>query len=133
MKLILTRIDYGAKGTYGFLSIEGEPPRFVTLELPWKDNQRQVSCIPKGTYQLKRKYSPRFQRVWEVKDVPGRSDILIHRGNFIHEIQGCILLGRGILPIDPKNDVRGISNSKLAIADFMDMTKHLTELTLEIR
>lgn len=133
MKLILTRTDCGIHGTYGFLAVEGEPPRFVTLELPWKNNARRESCIPTGTYQLKRKYSQRFQRVWEVKDVPGRSDILIHRGNFIHEIQGCILLGRGILSFDPKTKERGISNSKLAIADFMDMTKDVTEVTLEIR
>ena len=65
-----------------------------TLERPWLDNQRNVSCIPEGVYQGALQPSPRFGRVLpELLDVPGRSQILIHPGNKVQDSQGCILLG----------------------------------------
>jgi len=126
MKLVLTRSDYGPKGTYGFLSVESGPPRFVTLELPWLDNQKQISCIPKGTYKIIRHNSPKFGKVWKVENVPGRSEILIHTGNFLADIQGCILLGKGLIPT-------GITNSRLAVAEFMEILKDKSDAELEIK
>jgi hypothetical protein len=50
--------------------------------------------IPVGTYSLKRHYSTKFKRtVFLLKDVPGRSSIEIHPGNFKADSQGCILVG----------------------------------------
>lgn len=66
-----------------------------TLERPWLDNQRNVSCIPVGNYQGAVQPSPRFGRsLPELLDVPGRSQILIHPGNRVADSQGCILLGQ---------------------------------------
>ncbi len=62
-----------------------------TIELPWKDNQRSTSCIPEGRYELQKRYSPRFKWHLHVKDVPGRSVILIHPANdALKELRGCI-------------------------------------------
>ncbi len=68
-----------------------------TLELKWDDNKRSKSCIPEGTYAViksqfwggRNKGKPAFR----FKNVPNRSGILFHIGNFLPEIQGCILVG----------------------------------------
>ncbi len=75
-----------------------------TLELPWKDNARNVSCIPEGTYQFaKRKigsfyarYSKRLGHDFtiQVKGVPDRDYILVHIGNVLEDTRGCVLVGR---------------------------------------
>ena len=67
-----------------------------TLELPWADNRRDVSCIPAGTYDGRRVQSPRFGPTIQICDVPGRSHILFHAGNTVSDTQGCILTGRRV-------------------------------------
>lgn len=68
--------------------------RFYVLELPDRANQRRVSCIPEGTYQVTRHNSPTFGDCFLVNDVPNRSEILIHAGNTTDDTQGCLLPGR---------------------------------------
>lgn len=70
------------------------------LELPWLDNQRQISCIPEGLYKVARRTSPRFGEHFHILDVPDRSFILIHHGNYTRDIQGCLLVGREHRDID---------------------------------
>ena len=31
-----------------------------TIELPWKDNRRQISCIPEGAYKVTPRVSTKF-------------------------------------------------------------------------
>lgn len=80
-----------------------------TLELPWLDNQRSISCIKEGKYLVT--YSPpvlkddpetpenesqgRIPRNYEhyiVHGTPGRAGILIHRGSKPSHSRGCILV-----------------------------------------
>lgn len=66
---------------------------FDTLELPWKENQKNISRIPPGTYtfqKIKRTTNGK-NAIW-LRDVKGRSEILIHHGTKPTETQGCILL-----------------------------------------
>jgi hypothetical protein len=70
------------------------------LELPWNDNKRRVSCIPEGVYRTVKRHSPRFDNHFHLVSVPNRDWILIHRGNFVREILGCILVGRKHTDID---------------------------------
>jgi hypothetical protein len=63
------------------------------LELPWRNNERKVSCIPEGAYKLVRRNSPRFGDHFHVLDVPNRTFILIHHGNYTSDIEGCLLVG----------------------------------------
>jgi hypothetical protein len=51
-----------------------------TLENPWIDNQRIISCIPTGKYKVKNDNTGRF-KWWRIYDVPGRGLIEIHEGN----------------------------------------------------
>jgi 7-cyano-7-deazaguanine synthase in queuosine biosynthesis len=65
-----------------------------TLELPWRSNQKGVSCIPPGVYQVAFFDSPKFKRaILRLNGVPGREGILIHPANHVAELRGCIALG----------------------------------------
>lgn len=91
--LKLIRVSTGDAGTFGVLLKDGVP-LCVTLELPWEDNQRNISCIPEGWYQIQKTDSPCFGETFEVRDVPGRSHIIFHVGNTVEDSRGCILLGQ---------------------------------------
>jgi hypothetical protein len=89
MKLELIR-TYFPEGTNGILLLDGVV-LCATIELPWKNNQSRISCIPEGQYQLIKRYSPHFKWHLQLKDVPGRQCILIHPGNdAATELKGCI-------------------------------------------
>jgi hypothetical protein len=62
--------------------------------LPWKDNEKEISCIPEGEYEFHRYSSAKYKNVWKLENVPGRTDILIHAGNTIADFKGCIGAGR---------------------------------------
>ena len=91
--LQLIRPERNERWTRGSVRLGG---RWIcqTLELPWRDNQRRVSCIPPGVYQCRW----RDGLTVEIADVPGRSGILIHPGNRLDETKGCILPGMVWLP-----------------------------------
>ncbi|SDT88767.1 DUF5675 family protein [Halopseudomonas salegens] len=66
------------------------------LELPWKDNQEFISCIPAGQYTAfirKAETSKWSHDTIQLHHVPERSAIQIHRGNFPDDTDGCILPG----------------------------------------
>lgn len=89
MKLELIRTYY-PEGTNGQLLLNGEMV-CSTIELPWKNNASQISCIPEGTYALRKRYSQRFGWHLELMNVPGRQLILIHPANdALKELRGCI-------------------------------------------
>lgn len=89
MVLVLSR-TYFAEGTNGKLACNGQ---FIcnTIELPWRKNQKSVSCIPEGYYLLRKRYSRKFQWHIEVVAVKNRSFILLHpANNALNELNGCI-------------------------------------------
>ena len=89
MKLILTR-TYFPEGTNGKLECEG---KFIcnTIELPWKNNETKVSCIPEGNYFIRKRYSTKFDWHLEVENVTNRILILFHpANNALLELKGCI-------------------------------------------
>src|SRR6476620_7785754 len=89
MELKIVR-EYFPKGTNGELFLNGERLCY-TIELPWKNNQHQVSCIPEGRYELKKRYTERFGNHLIFLNVPNRSYILLHAANdALKEIKGCI-------------------------------------------
>jgi hypothetical protein len=89
MVISITR-TYFPDGTNGILECEG---KFIcnTIELPWKNNETKVSCIPEGKYFIKKRYSKKFQWHLEIINVKNRSLILFHpANNALLELNGCI-------------------------------------------
>jgi hypothetical protein len=91
MLLRIVRYAYTSMGTFGEIYLNGT--RLVTVERPWLDNQRSISCIPLGNYTVKPGYYNRGgYKAMEVMNVPNRSNILFHRGNTMYDSAGCILI-----------------------------------------
>ncbi|CAM3790160.1 DUF5675 domain-containing protein [Flavobacterium gelidilacus] len=89
MILFLTR-TYFPDGTNGTIQCEGKVI-CNTIELPWKRNEKRVSCIPEGKYFIRKRYSQKFKWHLEVVDVENRSLILFHpANNALKELNGCI-------------------------------------------
>ena len=117
-------------GTFGVLKWQREPAPFaVSLEDPWRDNKRNVSCIPAGKYQCKRFSSPTHGPTFIVMDVPDRTFILLHRGNTHINTQGCILVGENYTFL---NGLAGIGSSRLGFDEFMKYSRDMTEFEINI-
>ncbi len=111
INLLIIRDTFTDKSTIGTLYINGE--KFCdTLENPYLDNKRNISCIPEGQYnvrlRLARESATRDYLHLLVQDVPNRDWILFHRGNTAKDTSGCILVGNG-----RKQDI--VENSRLAM------------------
>lgn len=117
----LVRVATNADGIYGVL-IQGNIPFAVTLE-------DQFLSIPKGSWQCQRVNSPKFGVTFEVRDVPGRSHILFHRGNTEADTTGCILVGESFNPVLGRP---GITASKAGFEEFIRITSLTREFQLEI-
>ena len=105
--LVLNRLCSNLFGTYGVL-IHDRKVLCYTLELPWLGNVQNQSCIPLVTYPVFKTETERFGPCFHVQDVPGRSGILIHAGNTIHDTRGCILPGLDV-------SENGVSHSRAAL------------------
>jgi len=90
-----------------------------TLELPWKDNATNVSCVPAGTYKATKYNSPSKGLVVLLKDVEGRTWIEIHSGNYTHQIRGCILVGDGITYLD-NDSIPDVVNSRNTLYKLLE-------------
>lgn len=97
----LTRLRHTDQGTEGILTVPELGFACFTLELPWRENRPNLSCIPAGTYPLSWRVTRR-RSTFRIRNVPHRTYILIHSGNYagdIHKgfkthVEGCVLLGR---------------------------------------
>ena len=90
--LTLYRYLSNLKNTRGILIYEGVPICH-TLELPYFQNQKYVSCIPQGDYDVHKSTSALHGSCFRFSYVPYRSGILIHAGNNPSNTRGCILPG----------------------------------------
>lgn len=93
LELTLKRLVEFKGATLGQL-LFNDWPSLVTVELPWRGNEREVSCIPTGDYECECFIHEKFGWVVWVKDVPGRDGILFHAGNTVRDVRGCIAPGR---------------------------------------
>lgn len=133
MVVVLKR-KYRKECTLGKLLVtdeKGLENQVATLELPWKENKTNVSCIPEGTYKVVKTYSPRFKKkLWLVKGVPGRSGIRFHPANFVRQLQGCIAPGLTHYDIDG-DGIIDITNSRKGMALLNAVLPDKFELRIE--
>ncbi len=87
---ITLRREYHSQGLNGKI-FHGGLMICESIELPWRQNQVGISCIPEGEYVVLPRSSPKYGAHFSLQDVPGRSMILIHPANFaLTELRGCI-------------------------------------------
>ena len=98
-----------------------------TLELPWRNNIPNLSCISAGTYSLRlvktRKPIGGRSHLYLIENVPQRSGILAHAGTFAGNkekgfktsVLGCVLIG---YRVGTYQNQRAIFDTRRAIGDF---------------
>jgi hypothetical protein len=115
VNLLIIRETFSEVSTIGKLFLDGE---FLcdTLENPYLNNQRNISCIPEGQYKVRlrtaRESATKDYLHLLVQDVPDRSLVLFHSGNTAKDTRGCILVGIGT-----EQDL--VKNSRLAMELLM--------------
>ncbi len=117
--------------------------RFETLEPPWNENKSEetvdkenigknekekesYSRCRAGTYmaKIRRKETSKHNYDFiELKDVPGRTAIQIHRGDRPSHTSGCILIGERRSKDDPKI----LLNSEEALSELIDIAESRIE------
>lgn len=132
MTLAIERFATGDEGTRSNVRFNGAT--WAGLELPWRDNHADFSCIPAGTYKAALLFSPRFGRpLYHLLAVPERTEILIHPGNWAGDVtkglktdvHGCILLGHsfGTLAVAGLHGQLALIASGMAVSEFMAVAR----------
>jgi hypothetical protein len=99
MKCVLSRkyVDNETQGAFVIFDGCEIIYQCVTIELPDLNNKQGISCIPEGIYNVEKYDSTTKGECFWVKDVPDRTSILIHKGNYAAgkkvDTLGCILPG----------------------------------------
>lgn len=111
MNVLLERFAYLPTVTLGWL-IAGDL-RLATLERPWIPNpdgpggKLSQSCVPDGHYTIRPHHSQKFPNTYALVNEAlgvyyqtrpagqtwGRTAILIHVGNFVADVIGCVAVG----------------------------------------
>lgn len=132
----LSRLSTGDDGTFGELETD-DGFKCFTVELPWKDNLADRSCVPAGVYSCNWRYSPKHEcNLYHVDNVPGRSSVEIHPANWggdktqgkRSDLLGCIGVGEKIELI---NGQLGVSHSKATLS-ALELVLHQEPFELTI-
>ena len=118
-EVTVIRVPSDEHQTLGILKVKDSDFMAKTLELAWKNNENNISCIPADTYICKytrsKRISEKHLKEWlkknptktevdcpdeeknvytyEITGVPNRAGIRIHSANFFHDLLGCVSLG----------------------------------------
>ena len=96
----------------------------VCIELPNKGNAKKISCIPEGIYPLKKITSPTKGKCFLLENVPGRSAVEVHIGNYVEGVkidsEGCILPGGSFADIN-KDGFIDVAGSTQALKDLLSI------------
>lgn len=135
-KVKVTRDTMNEKVTLGICTVVDQDNNVMftseSLELPWKDNERNISCVPEGIYPLKLEYSGHFKKdLWELYEVPNRSECKFHVANYVRQLNGCIALGQNRADIDGDGTI-DITSSGNTIKEFHKAMGDIKESTVEI-
>jgi hypothetical protein len=133
MKVVLKRFKFDEKQVQGravlYDDTNNKILEFVTLERPWLDNRKNISCIPAGVYKVSPRWSPTHGKHFIVHDTYPRELILFHIGNNIgsknpktgtSDSDGCILAGSAFVDIN-RDGIVDISASKVKMKSLLKL------------
>ena len=128
MRITLKRITDDGVQTLGHLHL-GNGKVYQTLELAWKNNAKQISCIPKGIYKVKKRTSKKYGEHFHILNVPNRDMILLHQANFHSQLRGCIAPGKGLSDLN-KDSRLDVTSSKQAMKELLSYLPNSFELEI---
>ena len=133
MVIEVFRMEYEEKQVLGQCAITEKGKSIFeakSLERADNKNQQNISCIPQGEYLCVLEYSNKFDcDLWEIKDVPNRSECKFHSANYWHDLNGCIALGTSYADID-NDGFRDVLNSRNTMSEFHKVLSGLKEVQL---
>lgn len=121
--IFLNRLSTSDQGTFGKLYDYDKLNKWI-LELPWNDNTFNISCIPYGSYvAIPYKYRGRINS-FKLLNVPNRSNILIHGGNYAGDKSagykthsaGCLIIGNKVGTIEKQ---KAVLSSRIGLREFI--------------
>jgi hypothetical protein len=137
-RLVIERGGSTNEGTFGEATLVNAAGVTLwhgdSIELPWRNNQHMISCVPAGVYETQIVWFARLNlNVYELLNVPNRTSCLIHPANwagdtamgFHTDLEGCTGLGYGIGVIAPPGMAaqQAILRTVDAIHDFMNASE----------
>jgi len=132
----LKRISSTKHGTFGVL-LDGDTQFAVTVEPPWKDNTPFISCIPAGWYICERHQSPKYGDTFLITNVPKRTFIVFHKGNWgaphsleKSDTEGCIVVAEQFENLD---GVPAVRSSWKGFKEFLQRTNGINRFQFTIK
>lgn len=107
----------------------------VTLELPWRNNKREWSCIPEGVYRCVKTENRKLlsgeviPETYEITGVPDRDGILFHIGNSPKDTRGCVLVAQNFAIV---REHQTILNSRTGFGEWLKQIGYPANFQLEI-
>ncbi len=126
-----------AQGTIGKLYDDQNNLILLTMEKPYLDNQKNVSCVHGGLYDLLPRHSPSQGDTYylnnpeldvTLNDPAGRTYIQIDVANRASELLGCIAVGSGFGEINGEWAVTGSRMAKAALMILLGGERHQLEI-----
>lgn len=117
LDITIVRTSENGSSTTGELFVDG---RFVahTLELPWRNNQSYISAIPAGRYAAHLRFDKPDGWRLQLNDVPGRSGVQLHVGNYPRQIEGCVLVGLAVVNAENRIEASAEAYDQLRAAFY---------------
>ena len=134
MKIFINRVYEDNKETLGILiACDGIHKVYEckTLELPDKQNKRNISRIPAGRYKAVVRITEKRGMHLHILGVKNRSWILIHSGNFYKDTKGCIIVGKEYSKINSDNEL-DVSASRQTLTNLMSKVYHRNSTDIEV-
>ena len=91
-----------------------------TLELPNKNNERNISRIPSKRYTVKPRHSKKYGKHYILENVFQRDYILIHPANYYTQLKGCIAVGADFYDIN-KDGEFDITSSRQTMQELLEL------------
>lgn len=123
--ILIVRTSINSKSTTGELFVNGN---FIahTLELPWENNASYISSIPAGKYTAHLRYDKNDRWRLQLDDVPDRTGVQLHIGNYPAQIQGCVLVGDEVFNESNKIEKSGTAYNRLKTEFYGSVTPNST-------
>lgn len=128
-KPLLTLIRGPQDGVQTIGVLHGDDIKLFTLELPWRNNEFQKSCIKTGLYEVVPRWSQKYGDHFHITNVEDRDLILFHAANYVKQLLGCIGVGKKLLDIN--KDGRPDTTSSRDALDLL-LKKYPNGFMLEI-
>jgi hypothetical protein len=119
-KVIIERVKLPTE-TLGSLYVD-KVLQAKTMELPWRENAHNTSCIPNGLYKVvKEAYTEKHPYPhFRVLGVPDRGGILWHKITYVKDLLGCTGIGGSFADLN-KDSVPDIVDSGKTLQKLYDM------------